>query len=312
MSAMPLPPVGVSVPAVDLQLVPPRNDPQVRALRGSYADVPRDQRVTALNDELVAVGAKLGLRIVIPDRSFTDEEMQIIRVLRQILRTAEITRTWTSMAFAMLPIQVTAVLDTFGQGGLGVLGGESAVGETLELFGARLFLGPVRFLARQARLANEQEVRARLRSQLTTSPPIAMHFVPGQDDSLIISYPEWGLTPGTAGVARRLDAAERIVLLEPEQSRRLRELFDLGAHRPLTQAEQHEMEELVDEHAKRLYARQVGLYALQRRSDADQARHHLETEFADALTWWEAFENGPAREEVIAAWARQREGAVDE
>ncbi len=175
----------------DLYYAPRASDPLLRTLRRTEDGVDQEHGDSTLHDDLTAIGAKLGRPIVVPERPFTEEERQAIAMLRAILHTGRLLRTWTSMTFAMPVEAARRILDTFGGGAICALGGESAEGETVELFGTRLPLGPMRFKAPQARLVNEQAVRARLAARPDPAAAIELNFAPGEDNALDLIYLDW-------------------------------------------------------------------------------------------------------------------------
>jgi hypothetical protein len=183
---------------------------------------------------------------------------------------------------------------------------EQSHSAALELFGARLPLGPRLLHFRQARLANFEEVRDRLAVSHDSKSAVRLHFMPGPDATLEIAYPEWGLNPYSTGLAQRLDAAERIALLAPEASRRLNELLDLQTRRTLKESEREELEGLLDEHGMRLLDRSIGSYGERNGLESAEARAQIEASFAEALAWWSEFQSDPARREAAVDLARRR------
>lgn len=265
-------------------LVPISEDRAITELGNSPDNVRRERRETALRDDLATITAKVGHQIPIPVRPYTLDEWQTIRLLRSILRTARVKRTWTDLIFSMTPTQVRQIVDEYGDGYF-ALGGEQAHSEVVELFGTSLPLGWSRFLAQQARLANLDEVRGQLATTHDAYTTIRLHLVPGQNAILEMIYPEWGPNPNSTGLARRLDAAERIVLLAPEESQRLNRLLNLQARRPLNDNERGELDALLDEHGKRLLDRSISLYGGQNSLETAEARQKVEASLADTLTW---------------------------
>ncbi len=92
--------------------------------------------------------------------------------------------------------------------------------------------------------------------------------------------------------------------LGPEQSRRLTELFDRQAYGRLSDAEQRELEELVNEYGRLLHERQLRVYAEQHGITVEQARREVEAQFDQARAWWLAFEADPSRRRTLVARAR--------
>jgi hypothetical protein len=311
MAALPRSEEYIGWPIEHLGLVPLADDPEVAALSPTPESIRKEQEQAALRDDLAAVAAKVGQRIMIPDRPFTLDEWQVIRILRSILRTARVKRTWSDLVFSMTLAPVRAIVAVVDKDGYITLGMEQGHSATLELFGTSLPLGPHRLHFRAARLANLAEVRDYLALLRDPGMAVRLHFRPGPDATLVIAYPEWGLNPNSTGLAQRLDAAERIVLLAPEDSRRLNDLLDIQQYRSLTEIERNELDALLDEHGRRLLDRSVGLYAVRNKFESSEAREQVEASFAEALTWWSQFKADPARREAAVELARQRRSRHD-
>jgi len=97
--------------------------------------------------------------------------------------------------------------------------------------------------------------------------------------------------------------------LDPDQSRRLGELFDRQAHSALSQAEQDELDALVTEYGRRLHERRLHEIADQRGISLEEARAMSSAGLADALAWWQAFEETPNhRADIAARTGRRRRG----
>jgi hypothetical protein len=94
--------------------------------------------------------------------------------------------------------------------------------------------------------------------------------------------------------------------LNPHESRRLAELFDLQAHGTLSQAEQQELHELVAEYGRRLHERRLQEIARQRGISVEEARREMATELDQAVLWWQAFQADPKRRPRLAAQVRGR------
>lgn len=287
-----------------IALVPLPDDPEATMPQGFAAPDRQTREEHALRDDLTAIVAKVGTSIDIPQRPFTVDEWLVIRMLRSVLRSARVNRTWTSITFSMLPVQVWAIVIEHGESAF-TLGGQQAHSFEVELFGSTLQLGWYRFMAQQARIANMREVREHLATN-DASVPIRLYFVPGQDNRMEIRYPEWGPTPGVSERARYLDAAERIVLLAPHESSRLNELLDLGSRRSLSDRERHELNMLVEKHRQLSVERQTGLYAERNQLESAEARKIVEDKLSAANASWAAFQDDPARMEAAIAIARQR------
>lgn len=298
----------------DIHYAPLATDPLLRLLRhANGVSVAPPGRDRGFRDELAAIAAKLGRRIVVPERPFTEDEAQTVALLREILHTGRVTRTWDSLEFALPAAAARDVLGDFAGQNVNSLGLEGAAGETVELFGTPLPLGPTRLYIPQARLANEREVHAALVAHPPQDGSVDLRFVPGEDRSVVTVYLDWALAPAPGplplaiGLASpSLDAAERPAVLAPEQGRRLAELFERQAAGALTDDERRELESLVDEYGRLLHERQLGLFALRHGCTTEQARHEVEAGFDRARAWWAAFEAEPSHRRALTTRARRR------
>ena len=306
-----------------VQYVPLDTDPLVREIRRTEdGDGAWEHHNAAVLTDLAAIGSKLGRPILLPDRPFSEHEKQTIAMLRAILHTGRVTRTWDSLSFATRSEIARDLVDTFSGGAIKSLGMEGEVGEAVELFGTQLPLGPTRLFAPQAKLANEQEVRARLADRRDDPTAIEFRFVPGDDKAIVSVYLDWLPTPapdaaetvafmaGTTPLI--LDAVDQPSPLGPEQSRRLTELFDRQAYGRLSDAEQRELDGLVTEYGRLLHERQLRLFAEQHGITVEQARREVEAQFDQARAWWLAFEADPSRRRALVARARRREARAIE
>ncbi len=95
-------------------------------------------------------------------------------------------------------------------------------------------------------------------------------------------------------------------ILDPEQDRRLDELFDAQSRRSLTPAEQHEVEALVAEYSRRLQERDLPRIAAKRNISVDQARREIKAELESAVAWWREFEADPRRRKALIAQLRRQ------
>ncbi len=300
MSALPKPGSSIRERIEQLSLVPLLDDPKITALSAAHANSRREHDKTALRDDLAAVAAKTGQRIVIPNRPFTLGEWQTIRMLRSILRTGSVTRTWTKLVVRMVPADIRGVDTTSAMRDASLAIGPIG-DDPIELFGTRLSLGLRNLFFRQAILGNAAEAHEQLAVAQNAQAHIQLHFVPGPDASLQISYPDWD----TKNTGNRLDAAERPLLLAIDDSKRLNQLLDRQAHDDRSQGERAELDALLDEHGARLRDRAIGLFAVQHGIDSAEARQIIDADLADALAWWSAFQSDPARMEAAIEEAQR-------
>lgn len=90
-------------------------------------------------------------------------------------------------------------------------------------------------------------------------------------------------------------------VLDPDQSRRLRELYDQQGHRSLTDDEWTELDGLVAAYGHRLHERRMRELAQQRGISVEQAERDTAADLADALDWWQEVQSDPARLEALVA-----------
>lgn len=95
-------------------------------------------------------------------------------------------------------------------------------------------------------------------------------------------------------------------VLDPEQSRRLDELFEAQSRRDLSPAERSEVEALVAEHSRRLQEQALPRIAAKRNISVDQARREVRAELEEAIRWWEEFEADPRRRKALVAQVRRQ------
>ncbi len=97
-----------------------------------------------------------------------------------------------------------------------------------------------------------------------------------------------------------------MLLLTPQESRRLAELFELQDDRGLSDGEQVELRALVDTYGLLMHEQRMYRFARQRGIPVDQVRRETQEQLDEALEWWRAFEADPARRQEVEELARQR------
>ncbi len=83
-------------------------------------------------------------------------------------------------------------------------------------------------------------------------------------------------------------------LLNPEQSHRLKTLFDLQDQCPLTDAQQGELDALVDAYGRALNERGMSQIAHRRGISIEQVRVEVTAETDRAFAWWQEAQDNPA------------------
>lgn len=127
--------------------------------------------------------------IYIPDREFTEDEWKTIHLLGSLLRKPVVETTWRDMP-------ITVVLDGVREV-LGHFGGEQTRwmrverDESVELFGALIPIGRVRYTVDEARLSNEGQVHDWLEREPPGEEGVEIVLVPGQNNRVTIEYLDW-------------------------------------------------------------------------------------------------------------------------
>ncbi len=98
-------------------------------------------------------------------------------------------------------------------------------------------------------------------------------------------------------------------VLDPDQSRRMRELYDRQGQRSLTDNEWTELDGLVAAYGHCLHERRMREFARRRGISVEQAEREAAADLADALDWWQEVQSDPARLETLVAVAVARRGA---
>jgi len=88
-------------------------------------------------------------------------------------------------------------------------------------------------------------------------------------------------------------------VLDPEQSRRLRQLFDLRDRRPLHDDEAAEQNALIAEWSHRVNERTLRSIAAKRGQPLEQTRSEVAADFERMMAWWAEVQSDPARYEAL-------------
>jgi len=97
--------------------------------------------------------------------------------------------------------------------------------------------------------------------------------------------------------------------LDPEQSRRLSELFDLQDYGRLTEAERAELDALVAAWGRAVNERGIRELAARRGVPVEQMQAEVLGDVDRALVWWREVQNDPARLEAVIHEAKERQQA---
>ncbi len=152
--------------------------PQVRFLppvpaSASAKDLPAYR---AVRSDVAFIETKLARRIRLPDRPLTADEVGLIAFVRTALENGEATQTWDWAELPVRPPVARHLVDHFAGGVVRSLWLSREEGERFVLFGVVVPLGPTHILLPQARLINEQEVRARLAGSAGENEALQLRF----------------------------------------------------------------------------------------------------------------------------------------
>ncbi len=98
-------------------------------------------------------------------------------------------------------------------------------------------------------------------------------------------------------------------ILDPDQARRMRGLYETQGERLLTDDEWVELDGLVAAYGHRLHQRRMRDLARQRGVSVEQAEREAAAKLAAALGWWQEVQSDPDRLEALNADARARRAA---
>ncbi len=98
-------------------------------------------------------------------------------------------------------------------------------------------------------------------------------------------------------------------VLDPDQARRMRGLYETQGERSLTDDEWAELDGLVAAYGHRLHERRMRELAQRRGIPVEQAEREVAAELAAALGWWQEVQSNPDRLEALITDARARRDA---
>jgi Restriction endonuclease len=153
---------------------------------------PPDADQLAAIEDFVAIQIKVQRPINLPDRDITPDEMNLLNKLRHILHFGRLRSQWDNLMVDLPAQEARKLLPDFTGGRAQSIGRQDS--ETVEFFGVELPLGPILHCAPQAILANEEAVNKQL-EHAGDDTPVTMRFVPGDDDTYVIDYLNWGVEP---------------------------------------------------------------------------------------------------------------------
>jgi hypothetical protein len=152
---------------------------------------PPDENLKLLMNYLATIQRKTRTPIFIPERDLTDEEVQNIAKLYQIVTTGKITGTWDQFSLTMQ--LTTSGIEAFTHNS--EEGNESQfildVQEVFRLFDADILLGKVRRIFRTAKISNIDEIHSKLDDLKHNPSPIKVFFTPGSNPEMTTQYLEY-------------------------------------------------------------------------------------------------------------------------
>jgi len=152
------------------------------------------------------------------------------------------------------------------------------------------------------RLARDERVR---RPDLEIAAAAAGVLDVGLDDVFAIDAAPVG-DEGAVGIHHSDDEDGA---LDPEQSRRLSELFDLQDYGRLTEAERAELDALVAAWGRAVNERGIRDLAARRGIPVEQMQAEVLGEVDHALAWWREVQDDPARLEAAIHEAKEQQQA---
>jgi hypothetical protein len=93
--------------------------------------------------------------------------------------------------------------------------------------------------------------------------------------------------------------------LDPEQARRMAELFGRQATGTLLPTEQHELETLVAAYGRNLHEQRLREYALRQNMSQEEAREKSANLLDEAQRWWQSVEEDPAKRSRLVGKRRR-------
>lgn len=161
-----------------------------RSTKTEHTDAGVDDRWLELVADLAVVQGKIGRPIFIPDRNFSHEEIQTVALLRTLISEPVIEQTWNRIDLTWSSEDAESALQQFAQ--TEAYKFEGVERTLVELFGATLPLGPVRFMVEAMRLDNEAEVREQIAAASDKDTEIRFRFVPSGSNKMVRHYLDWG------------------------------------------------------------------------------------------------------------------------
>ncbi len=150
------------------------------------------------------------------------------------------------------------------------------------------------------RLTRDERIR---RPDVEIAAAAAAALDVGLDDIFLVDAAP--MSNGERSVADKPSDEDDI--LDPEQGRRLSELFDLQDYGHLTEAERAEMDALVALWGRAVNERGIRDLAARRGVPVEQMRADVLGDVDRALAWWREVQDDPARLEAVMHEAKERQ-----
>lgn len=159
---------------------------------GNQSDSPVDPRFKELVRDLALLQERVGLPIYVPEREFTDEEMEDITLLRKLLRSGIVRNRLTTLSLTAVWTKEIAnsMLEEFKDGQRMTL--HATEHEHCQLFGTEINLGEVQRSVAAVTLANEFELRSLFESLPDDEElEVKVQLTPGDDATMVSTYKDW-------------------------------------------------------------------------------------------------------------------------
>ncbi len=164
---------------------------EMHKVEGNFASAEPDY-INFVRD-MAAIQTKVKRSITIPERDFTEEEIDVIEKLRSILHTGKAQGTWSELPIPVSQEGVATLLEDYGNGKSNSLYVRSE--EIQPLFDTEIPLGIVAYHYEEVILANEDELREAQEHLV----PIVASFAPGENNKVTAQYADWLQASKTIG-----------------------------------------------------------------------------------------------------------------
>jgi hypothetical protein len=142
--------------------------------------------------DLAMVQTRTGVPIYIPNRELSDDEIETIRLLRNILKNPVVSQTWTGakLDFEWNVEQARAMFEVLTSSE--ELRFRAVESRVVEIFGTQIPMGRVEQVFSHARLADADDLRRSVESLTEGVGEFAVSIVPGSSNKAEARYLDWG------------------------------------------------------------------------------------------------------------------------